>query len=68
MATRSVNNIKAYWTKGEGLKKWVNSAHPWTALYHELRKHMADELAKRIAAQWYHEVFGRWPAERKGKH
>lgn len=60
--------LKNYWLHGKGLAKWATSPHPWTALYHHLRKHVNPEYAKRIAAQWYHEHFGHWPGERKGKN
>jgi hypothetical protein len=58
-----------YWTRGEGLAKWRTSPHPWTALYKHLLKHMGgdQDLAKRTAASWYHDVFGHWPAEAKTK-
>lgn len=62
------NNIKDYWTKDpRGLAKWVDKPHPWTSLYNHLRKHMPDEMAKRVASEWYHEVKGHWPNEGK-KH
>ena len=59
---------KAYWTHGEGLAKWAKSPHPWTALYHHLVKHMPPPMAKRVASQWFHDVTGMWPGERKGKN
>jgi len=61
------NNLKDYWTKGEGLAKWVDNAHPWTTLYNHLKKHMPNEMAKRVASEWYHEVKGHWPSEKRGK-
>lgn len=60
------NDLKAYWLTGEGAAKWST----WTELYHHLRKHVADGYAKRIAAQWYHDRYGRWPGahhDEKGK-
>lgn len=60
--------LKHYWTRGAGRKKWVGSAHPWTALYRHLRKYMNDNMAKRTASQWFHDTFGIWPGERKGKN
>jgi len=27
---------------------------------------MADELAKRVAAQWFHDRYGYWPGHQKG--
>ncbi len=63
------DRLKRYWTKDpEGLAKWADKPHPWTALYRHLKKHMPDEMAKRVASEWYHEIFHRWPGERKGKH
>jgi hypothetical protein len=61
--------LKKYWLHGEGLKKWATKPHPWTALYHHILKHVGNpEKAKRIASQWYHDHFGHWPGERKGKN
>lgn len=62
------NQLKEYWTKDpEGLAKWAEHPHPWTALYNHLRKHMPSEMAKRVASQWYHDVKGHWPSEKHGK-
>ncbi len=58
--------LKWYWTKGPGLAKWAASPHPWTALHRHLVKHMGLVMAKRTASQWFHDVFGIWPGERKG--
>lgn len=60
------NQLKDYWLHGEGAAKWVASPHPWTALYRHLKDHMPDEMAKRVAAEWFHDRFGIWPGERKG--
>lgn len=62
------SNLKQYWTKGPGLAKWAKSPHPWTALYNHLKKHMPAAKAKRVASQWFHDVFGIWPGEREGKN
>lgn len=53
--------LHEYWTKGEGLAKWADSPHPWTALYHHLLKYLPPAKAKRTASQWFHDVFGFWP-------
>lgn len=58
--------LKRYWLHGEGLRKWATSAHPWTALYNELKEHVGAERARRIAAQWYFEHFGHWPGSKRG--
>lgn len=60
--------LKRYWLSGEGLAKWATKPHPWTALFRHLSKHMNPEMAKRVASQWYHDHFGHWPGERKGKN
>lgn len=61
------NQLKHYWTKDpEGLAKWATHAHPWTALYHHLVKHMPPAMAKRVTSQWFKDVFGIWPGEREG--
>lgn len=62
------DQLKNYWTKGAGLAKWVKSPHPWTALKNHLLKHVGPERAERMAAEWFHDVFGIWPGERKGKN
>lgn len=68
VAAGKKNNIKDYWTKDpRGLAKWVDKPHPWTSLYNHLKKHMPDEMAKRVASEWYHEVKGHWPNEGKKK-
>lgn len=60
------DQLRDYWTRGEGRAKWINSAHPWTTLYRHLRKHMSDGKAKRTAARWFKAATGMWPGERKG--
>jgi hypothetical protein len=70
-AAGSGASLKHYWTRGEGLAKWRDSAHPWTALYRHLRKHMADRPAsvvRAVTSRWFHDATGHWPAERKGKN
>jgi 8-oxo-dGTP pyrophosphatase MutT (NUDIX family) len=65
------NNGKLFWTKNpEGLAKWADHPHPWTALYHHVKKFdgVTDEEAKRITSQWFHDVFGYLPGDRKGKN
>ena len=67
-AAADTNALERYWKHGEGRARWVGHAHPWTALYRNLRKHVGSERAKRIASQWFHDVFGYWPGHRKGKN
>lgn len=69
MAQGDRDQLKHYWTRDpRGLAKWADKPHPWTALYRELRKHVGNERAKRMASQWFHDVFGIWPGERAGKN
>lgn len=54
--------LHAYWTKDpRGLAKWADKKDPWTELFHHLSKFMNPEMAKRTAANWFHDVFGFWP-------
>jgi hypothetical protein len=54
--------FRHYWTETpEGLAKWADKPKPWTALFHHLTKHIPVEMAKRVAAQWFHRVFHFWP-------
>lgn len=52
------DELHHYWTRGEGLAKWRDHPHPWTALYHHLLKYVNPEMAKRMASRWFIEVFG----------
>jgi hypothetical protein len=61
--------LKRYWLSKEGLAKWATKPHPWTALYRQILRHVHNpEKAKRIASQWFHDHFGYWPGERKGRN
>lgn len=63
------DKLKRYWTtSAEGLAKWATTAHPFTNLVQHLTKYVGADRAKRIAAQWFHDVFGIWPGERKGSN
>jgi hypothetical protein len=53
--------LKRYWLHGDGAAKWST----WTDLYGHLKKHMADEMAKRAAAEWFHERYGYWPGDHR---
>lgn len=64
----NTEQLKSYWTKGEGLAKWATSPHPWTALRDHLAKYMSPERADQTASQWFHDVFHMWPGERKGSN
>ncbi|MFP7366299.1 hypothetical protein SFC07_11100 [Corynebacterium callunae] len=58
--------LKRYWTAGEGLAKWASSPHPWTTLVNLLSKYMSRTQAQGLASNYFKEVFGIWPGERKG--
>lgn len=63
------NQLKHYWTRDpRGLAKWATHPHPWTALRNHLIKFVGRERANRIASEWFHDVFGIWPGERKGQN
>ncbi|HWB37047.1 MAG TPA: ADP-ribosyltransferase [Rugosimonospora sp.] len=66
--TPSHDQLHDYWTHDpKGLAKWADHPHPYTALYREILKHVGNpDEAHRIAAQWYHDVFGRWPGAGHG--
>jgi SPP1 gp7 family putative phage head morphogenesis protein len=52
--------LRDYWLHGEGATRWKT----WTDLYNHLKDHVGNERAKRMAAQWYHDRYGRWPGEK----
>ncbi|AVJ50277.1 hypothetical protein I5J36_gp61 [Mycobacterium phage Mendokysei] len=58
--------INHYWTKGKGAAKWVSSPHPYTTLVALLEKYISSSQAHGLAAEYYHEVFGRWPGQHHG--
>jgi hypothetical protein len=60
-------SLEAYWKKGAGAAKWIPTASPWTNLYNHLKKHMEPEMAKRVAAQWFFDVFHFWPGSDKNR-
>lgn len=52
------DELHHYWTRGEGLAKWVDSPKPWTTLVAHLTKYVGPEKAKVYASRWFIEVFG----------
>jgi 2'-5' RNA ligase len=61
------DQLKKYWLRGDGLKRWADAAHPWTTLYRLILKHVKDpDKAKRIASDWYRAHFGHMPNQKKG--
>lgn len=59
---RDGEELHRYWTRGEGLGKWVDADRPWTTLHGLLAEYIPepDKLA-RTTSDWYHDVFHRWP-------
>lgn len=63
--TDGARSLRSYWTKGKGLAKWRAAAHPWTTLERLLRPYIKDERKRKaVTSRWFHDVFGRWPAEK----
>lgn len=58
--------LEQYWTRGAGLARWANNAHPWTTLVTLLTPHVGPAMAKRLASTYFHKVFGYWPGHRQG--
>jgi hypothetical protein len=54
--------LKRYWTKGEGLAKWAESPTPFRTLVSHLVKYVKDPEG--LAAEYYHAVFGVWPGRK----
>ncbi|NUO57248.1 MAG: hypothetical protein HOV78_11320 [Hamadaea sp.] len=53
------DQLHHYWTRDpRGLEKWVKSDKPWTTLKNHLAKFVGEERAKRMASQWFFEIFG----------
>jgi hypothetical protein len=58
--------LRHYWTKTpEGLAKWADSPKPFTTLVSHLKKYVKDPEG--LAAEYYHDVFGRWPGNHSGR-
>jgi hypothetical protein len=55
--------LKKYWLHGEGAAKWAT----WTELYQHLVKYLTPEMAKRTAAEWFHERYGYWPGDQRNQ-
>lgn len=60
------NNIANYWKRGEGAAKirW-GTPGDWTRCKRHLTKHVGSERAKRMCAQWHHDVTGVWPGDKR---
>lgn len=59
------NNIEHWWKTGEGaLRIRWGTPGDWGRCHRHLVEHVGDERARRICAQWHHEVTGRWPGDK----
>lgn len=66
--TTGDDRLKHHWLhSSEGLSKWVDHPHPWTALRDHLAHHVSPGRADEIASAWYIEHFGHPPNKGKGK-
>jgi hypothetical protein len=59
------DELKRWWTAGPGLRLWRKARHPWRTLFRHLKKHMPDEMAKRVTSEWYRLVFGHMPNQKR---
>lgn len=60
--------INDYWTVGKGKALWAGSPTPFRTLLALLMKYIKNErIAKGLAAEYYHRVFGHWPGHHDSK-
>lgn len=67
LGDHKARKLEHYWTRGAGLARWANNAHPWTTLVALLTPHVGAG-AKGLASNYFKKVFGYWPGERKGEN
>lgn len=60
--------LEEYWKHGEGAAKirW-GTPGDWTRCHAHLTKHVGDERARRICAQWHKDVNGYWPGDSRNE-
>lgn len=69
MAEDTDNALKRYLTRDpRGLAKLATKPRPWTVLHRELRKHVGDEQAKRMASQCFKDVYEIWSGDCGGRN
>lgn len=58
--------LEDYWKRGEGAAKigWGTPGSYDRCVSH-IGKHVDTDRAHRICAQWYHDVVGHWPGQKK---
>jgi hypothetical protein len=61
-------NLENYWKRGAGAIKirW-GTPGDFTRCVSNLDKHVGNERAKRICAQWHHDMNGFWPGDRRNR-
>lgn len=59
--------LKRYWLAGPGLARWATTPTPYRALVAALTKEGVPIFEVHgIAANLYHEHFGKWPGKHEG--
>lgn len=64
---RDGKELHAYWVRGEGLAKWVDSPTPWTTLHGLLSEYLSGDKLDRTTSAWYIDVFGHPPGAHSKK-
>ena len=69
MANVDMGELERYWKVGEGNLKVVKWGTPgdWTRCHRALKKHVGDERARRICAQWHYDVNKNWPGSKANR-
>jgi hypothetical protein len=49
--------LHRYWVAGEGLARWAESPHPWTALHRLLSEYLSGAKLDATTSKWHYEVF-----------
>lgn len=66
-ATGASESLNRYWTRGEGLARWANTATPYRSLVAALRKEgVPGHMVNGLAAKYYRTVKGEWPGKKGG--
>lgn len=62
------NALEDYWKHGEGAAKirW-GTPGDYTRCVRLVGRHVTDEAAHRICAQWHHDVTHMWPGDHRNK-
>ena len=62
------NNLEDYWKHGPGAAKirW-GTPGDFTRCQAHLSRHVGEERANRICAQWHHDENGFWPGDKRNR-